>query len=59
MSCIERLYRTRRTSLNVYAPDISNVYDSGDSERMTRQDPMTNYRRLLILQSIMGSRVNS
>src|ERR1700730_15158048 len=28
MSCIERLYRTRRTSLNVYAPDISNVYDS-------------------------------
>jgi len=27
MSCIERLYRTRRTSLNVYDPDISNVYD--------------------------------
>jgi hypothetical protein len=27
MSCIERLYPTQRTSLNVYAPDISNVYD--------------------------------
>jgi hypothetical protein len=25
--CIERLYRTRRASLNVYAPDISKVYD--------------------------------
>jgi hypothetical protein len=24
-SCIERLYRTRRTCLNVYDPDISNV----------------------------------
>src|SRR6202022_671751 len=30
MSCIERLYRTRRTSLNVYAPDISNVYDNAN-----------------------------
>ncbi len=29
ISCIERLYRTRRTSLNVYTPDISNVYDTG------------------------------
>ena len=28
MSCIEPLYRTRRISLNVYAPDISNVYDT-------------------------------
>ncbi len=27
-SSIERLYRTRRTSLNVYTPDISNVYDT-------------------------------
>ena len=28
ISSIEPLYRTRRTSLNVYAPDISNVYDT-------------------------------
>ena len=25
--CIEPPYRTRRTSLNVYDPDICNVYD--------------------------------
>jgi hypothetical protein len=28
MSSIARLYLIRRTSLNVYAPDISNVYDT-------------------------------
>jgi hypothetical protein len=28
MFCIERHYRNRRSSLNVYAPDISNVYDN-------------------------------
>src|SRR6266851_1997618 len=31
ISCIERLYRTRRTSLNVYTPDISNVLTQGNS----------------------------
>jgi hypothetical protein len=28
MFCIQRPYRSQRTCLNVYAPDISNVYDS-------------------------------
>jgi hypothetical protein len=28
MFCIQRPYRSQRTCLNVYAPDISNVYDT-------------------------------
>jgi hypothetical protein len=28
MFCIQRPYRIQRTCLNVYAPDISNVYDN-------------------------------
>jgi hypothetical protein len=31
--CIERLFLTQRTSLNVYAPDISNVYDTEAARR--------------------------
>jgi hypothetical protein len=36
-SCIERLYRTRRTCLNVYDPDISNVYGTMVSFLFTAQ----------------------
>jgi aspartyl-tRNA(Asn)/glutamyl-tRNA(Gln) amidotransferase subunit C len=35
MSSIARLYLIRRTSLNVYAPDISNVYDTLTSRLLT------------------------
>ena len=35
MFCIQRPYRSQWTCLNVYAPDISNVYDTKRPRRLT------------------------
>jgi hypothetical protein len=53
MPSIERLYRTRRTSLNVYAPDISIVYDSIYSA--TREDTHIMLIPLPVRQIDLGS----
>jgi hypothetical protein len=41
ISCIERLYPSRRSCLNVYAPDISDVYDNPSNPVCREQLKMT------------------